>query len=184
MKYCSECGASVAQKIPDGDDRPRHVCEACDTIHYQNPRIIAGCIPVYEGRVLLCRRAIEPRKGYWTLPAGFMENAETVEEAAARETWEEACAKVDLDGIFSVFSVKHINQVHMFFRATMPNAEFAPGAESLETELFAEEDIPWEELAFPTVIKTLRYYFSDRASGEFPVRVRDIEYRRPSPPSS
>lgn len=178
MKYCSECGAPVSQKVPEGDDRPRHVCDACETIHYQNPRIIAGCIPVHEGRILLCRRAIEPRHGYWTLPAGFMENAETVEEAAARETREEACAEVNLEGIYSVFSVRHINQVHMFFRATLATPEYSPGIESLETRLFAEDEIPWDDLAFPTVIKTLRYYFEDIAEGSFEVRVRDIEYRR------
>ncbi len=178
MKFCSECGAPVSRKVPAGDDRPRHVCDACETIHYQNPRIIAGCLPVHEGRILLCRRAIEPRHGYWTLPAGFMENAETVEEAAARETREEACAEVTLDGIYAVFSVRHINQVHMFFRATLATPDFAPGMESLETRLFAEDEIPWDDLAFPTVIKTLRYYYRDCATGEFEVRVRDIEYRR------
>lgn len=178
MKYCSQCGAEVTQRIPEGDDRPRHVCDDCDTIHYQNPRIIAGCIPVHEERILLCRRAIEPRLGYWTLPAGFMENAETLEDAARRETREEAHAQVDLEGVYTIFSVKHINQVHVFFRATLPRPEFAPSPESSEVQLFAEDEIPWDDLAFPTVIRTLRYFLDDRRNRAFPVRVRDIEYRR------
>lgn len=177
MKFCSNCGQAVDHIIPEGDNRPRHVCPACGTIHYQNPRIIAGTIPVWGEQVLLCRRAIEPRKGYWTLPAGFMENAETTTEAAIRETWEEAQAEVTIDGLYTMINLPHIDQVHMFFRANMTSAAHAAGEESLEVRLFEETDIPWSDLAFPTVKQTLELFFADRQRQEFPVYVQDI--RRP-----
>lgn len=179
MNYCSSCGKPVEKRIPEGDNRPRYVCGACGVIHYSNPKIVAGTIPVWDHQILLCRRAIEPRRGYWTLPAGFMENAETIPEAAQRETWEEAVAKVTLEGLYTVINLPHIDQVHMFFRATMESPEFAAGEESLETRLFREEDIPWGELAFPTVTRTLEQFFEDRLKSRFPVHVSDI--RRPRP---
>ena len=132
MIFCSNCGARLIRKIPPGDDRLRYVCESCATIHYQNPKIVAGCIPEWEGRLLLCRRAIEPRHGLWTLPAGFMENGETTEQAAARETWEEARARVGSMQLYGVFSIPHISQVYMMFRGVLLAEEFGPGPESLE----------------------------------------------------
>lgn len=180
MNYCSDCGSTVQLTIPAGDNRNRYVCSACGVIHYQNPRIIAGCLPVWQDQVLLCRRAIEPRLGLWTLPAGFMELDETLDEAARRETREEACAEVELDKLYLVFALPHANQVHMHYLARLTEPRFAPGIESLETGLFSEADIPWDELAFETVRRTLRYYFADRVLGEFPSRVEDI-YRKPLP---
>ena len=166
MKFCSECGHPVALAIPEGDNRPRHVCTQCGTIHYQNPKMVIGTIPVWEHeghlQVLLCRRAIEPRYGYWTLPAGFMENGETTSEAAARETDEEAGANIELGNLFALLNVAHVHQVHMFYLARLRNLEFNPGEESLEVQMFSERDIPWDELAFPTIRKTLELFFADR----------------------
>ncbi len=174
MKFCSNCGAPVALKIPPGDNLPRHVCEACSTIHYSNPKMVIGCIPEWRGEVLLCRRAIEPRYGLWTLPAGFMENGETVAQAALRETLEEARARVELTGMYSVLSVPHVNQVHIFYRARLVDLDFGPGAESLEVQLFPENTIPWPEIAFRTVATTLRHYYADRTSGAFGFHSGDI----------
>ncbi|WP_370298238.1 NUDIX hydrolase [Pontibacterium sp.] len=170
MNFCSHCGNSVHVAIPEGDNRPRHICDSCGTIHYQNPRIIAGCLPVYEDKVLLCRRAIEPRLGFWTLPAGFMENGESTEEAALRETYEEAVAEVEIQSLYTVTSILHVNQVQMFYLAHMPKPEFDISSESLEVALFAENEIPWDELAFQTIRNALRFYFADRKRGEFPLR--------------
>lgn len=170
MKYCSVCGELVALKTPSNDNRLRFVCEFCGTIHYQNPRIVVGCVPVFEERVLLCRRAIEPRKGFWTLPAGFMENGETCSEGAQRETLEEACAEVSDLQLYTLFDLPHISQVYMFYRAQLVDGVFGVGEESLETELLPFEDIPWEHLAFPVVTETLRYYFEDGPRGEYPIR--------------
>ncbi|WP_253444224.1 NUDIX hydrolase [Halomonas sp. Y3] len=173
MNFCSHCGHTVRFAIPEGDDRPRFLCDECGTIHYQNPRIVAGTLPVSGTRVLLCRRAIAPRRGYWTLPAGFMENAETTGEAAARETREEACAEVALQGLYAMINLPHINQVYMMFRADLVGG-FAAGPESLEVALFEEHEIPWEELAFPTIERTLRHFFKDRDGGHYPLHVSDI----------
>ena len=168
MKFCSQCGSPVSIRIPQGDNRERHVCDACGEIHYQNPKIVTGCIPEWQGQILLCRRGIEPRHGLWTIPAGFMENGETIEQAAMRETLEEACARVEIHGLYAVFNIPHVNQVYMIFRAQLSDGEFAPGEESLETELFDEDQIPWSEMAFPVVIQSLRRYFSDRLNNHFP----------------
>ena len=170
MKFCSNCGAGVHFKIPNGDDRERHVCPDCDTIHYRNPNIIAGCLPVYEDKVLLCRRAIEPRHGLWTLPAGFMENGESTEEGAQRECWEEARAELELHGLYTMFSLPQISQVYLLFKGELKHLEFGPGPESLEVDLFTESQIPWDEIAFPVMKKTLRHYFSDMKIGHFPLR--------------
>lgn len=175
MNFCSHCGHPVVQKVPEGDSRERFVCENCLTIHYQNPKIVCGCVPVWQDKVLLCRRAIEPRRGLWTLPAGFMENGETTPEAAARETWEEAAARVAMGELYAVFNIRHINQVYMMFRAELQDGVYGVGEESLETRLFHEEEIPWDELAFPSITRTLRYYFEDRKTGVFPFRMRDLE---------
>ena len=174
MMYCSNCGARVTEKVPEGDDRPRYVCETCATIHYQNPKIVAGCIPEWHGRVLLCRRAIEPRYGLWTLPAGFMENGETTEQAAMRETWEEAGARIENIKLYGVFSIPHINQVYMMFRAAMQSAAHEAGTESLEVRLYEAHQIPWELLAFPVIRLTLEKYYNDLDNNEFPVHVENI----------
>jgi ADP-ribose pyrophosphatase YjhB (NUDIX family) len=169
MKFCAHCGSKVEQVIPPGDNRLRHVCPACGSIHYQNPRMVVGTLPVWEGRVMLCRRAIEPRHGYWTLPAGFMENGESAAEGALRETMEEACARVSLIAPYTMVSVPHIDQLHILFRAELMDTDFAPGSESLEVRLFDEADIPWDELAFRSVSLTLRTFFEERRSGSFGV---------------
>ena len=174
MKYCSECGAQVTLEIPAGDNRPRHICSQCETIHYSNPKIVAGCIPVWEDKILLCKRAIEPRHGLWTLPAGFMENDESTVEAALRETMEEAGAHVEVRDLYAMISLVHINQVYMMFLADMTDTDFAPGEESLETELFSESEIPWDRIAFPVIEETMRLYFADRASGSFKTRVGEM----------
>ena len=178
MKFSSQCAGAIPELIAEGDNRPRFVCGSCNVIHYQNPRIVAGCLPVWEDHVLLCRRAIEPRSGYWTLPAGFMENGETVQQAAERETLEEACAKVKNLQLYTLFDLPHINQVYMFFRAELVDEQFCAGAESLEVKLFRQTEIPWSALAFPTVGRTLEYFFADRVQQTFPVRNEAIEAMR------
>ncbi|MCZ6869505.1 MAG: NUDIX hydrolase [Gammaproteobacteria bacterium] len=176
MNFCSHCGQPVTSRIPEGDDRERFVCDACGAIHYQNPKIVAGCIPVWEGQILLCKRAIAPRQGLWTLPAGFLELGETLAQGAIRETWEEARASVELDGLYTVFNLPHISQVYLFFRARLMSEDFSAGPESEAVQLFREDDIPWDELAFPVIHDSLRYYFDDCPRGEFPVRLADIVY--------
>ena len=184
MKFCSHCGHPVESRIPAGDNRPRYVCTQCQTIHYQNPRIVAGTVPVWEGKILLCRRAIEPRYGYWTLPAGFMENSETTEEAAARETLEEAMAEVRLAGLYTMIHVPHIDQVHMFYLAYLTEPRFGAGEESLETDLFDLDRIPWDEISFPTVRRTLEHFVEDVQRNEFPLRISDIRHRMKKPSES
>jgi len=174
MIYCSNCGMRLVERKPEGDNRVRHICDACETVHYQNPKIVTGCIPVLEDRLLLCRRAIEPRYGMWTLPAGFMENGESTEEAAARETLEEACARVNDLQLYGVFSIPHINQVYMMFRATLVARDFGPGHESLDVRLFRENEIPWDNLAFPVVRITLEHYYRDAKNHRFPVHVENV----------
>lgn len=174
MKFCSQCGSdNIRWEVPGGDNRPRHVCGNCNEIFYQNPKIVVGCIPEWKDTVLLCRRAIEPRHGYWTLPAGFMENSETTQEAAERETLEEANARVELLGLYTVMNIPHASQVYIMFRARLLDLEFGPGSESLECKLFREDEIPWRELAFPTITHTLRLFFAERQSG-FGVHLGDI----------
>jgi ADP-ribose pyrophosphatase YjhB (NUDIX family) len=174
INYCSACGAPVSVRVPSGDHLPRHVCDACGAIHYRNPRLVVGALPVWEDRVLLCRRAIEPRHGMWTLPAGFMENGETIAQAALRETLEEANARIELSQMYTLISVPHINQVHVVFRARLLDLDFAAGDETLEVGLFHEDDIPWDEIAFRTIAMTLRHYFADRRSGIYEFHVGDI----------
>ena len=178
MKYCSHCGHTVQSRIPEGDNRQRYVCDNCHTIHYQNPRIVVGSLPVYEDKVLLCRRAIEPRKGFWTLPGGFMENGESTLEGALRETWEEAQARLNVHGLYRMFDLPHIDQLYIFYRGDVIDGKFAPGPESTEVALYAEEDIPWEELAFLVVRETLKEYFDDRKSDQYPVRVTSVSSPR------
>jgi ADP-ribose pyrophosphatase YjhB (NUDIX family) len=182
MKFCSECAHPVTVAIPEGDNRPRYVCTQCGTIHYQNPKMVIGSIPVWEKdgeiKVLLCKRAIEPRYGYWTLPAGFMENEETTAEAAVRETEEEAGANVELGNLFTLLNVAHVHQVHLFYLARLLDLDYAAGIESLDVQLFAEHEIPWDDLAFPTICTTLELFFADRRKmregGSYGFHSRDI----------
>ena len=167
MKYCSECAAPLSIRIPEGDHLLRAVCDACGTIHYENPKLVAGAIVEHEGRILLCRRAIAPCQGFWTAPAGFMENNETTAAAAIRETWEETGARIELGQLFSLVDLPQISQVHLFFLATLVGNHFAAGPESLEVRLFAEEEIPWDEVVFHSTKQSLRHYFDDRRRGQF-----------------
>ena len=168
MKFCSDCAHPVSLQIPPDDTRARYVCQQCGLIHYQNPKMVVGSIPLWdEGeqpQVLLCRRAIEPRHGYWTLPAGFMENSETTAEAAARETMEEAGAHIEMQSLFTLINVPHVHQVHLFYRARLLDLDFAAGIESLEVKLFTEDHLPWDDIAFPTVSHTLKFFFADLAA--------------------
>ena len=184
MRFCSACGHQVEQVVPPGDNRLRFCCPGCSAIHYQNPRMVLGTIPVWKDQVLLCRRAIEPRYGYWTLPAGFMENGESTGEGAARETHEEAGARIELGEPFSILDVPQVEQVHMFFRADLVDTAFAAGTESLEVRLFGEPEIPWEDIAFRTVAATLRHFFADLQRGEFGIHIEAIVAGAPPHPGS
>jgi len=175
MNFCSACGAQVEHRVPPGDSLPRYICTDCGIVHYENPKMVVGCIPEWESRILLCRRAIEPRLGLWTVPAGFMENGETTAAGAMRETLEEANARVEILGLYALFNIPHISQVYMLFRARLLDLDFRAGAETLETKLFDEHSIPWEQLAFATVRRTLNLYFSDRRNGEFRFHMGTIE---------
>ncbi|MFT6201470.1 MAG: ADP-ribose pyrophosphatase YjhB (NUDIX family) [Candidatus Endobugula sp.] len=177
MNFCSSCGKRVALSIPEDDNRERFVCLSiqCATIHYENPRIITGCLPIYGNKVLLCKRAIEPRYGLWTIPAGFMENGETTEQGALRESWEEAYANLHIDKLYALFNLPHINQVYFIYKADLLDTNFKASTESLEVALFSEEDIPWNDLAFTVVEKTLRRYFADRKQDNFPLHIENIE---------
>jgi ADP-ribose pyrophosphatase YjhB (NUDIX family) len=174
MKFCNLCGTSLSLRIPQDDDRQRHVCDQCGHVHYQNPRIIVCAIPAWEDRVLLCKRAIEPQYGLWTLPGGFMENDETTQQAAARETLEEAGADIEVHDLYSMFNVMHINQVHLFFLASLKSPHWQAGKESLEVGLFTRDEIPWQEIAFPAVASTLRQYFADLPEKKFPLKLGDV----------
>jgi ADP-ribose pyrophosphatase YjhB (NUDIX family) len=165
MNFCSNCGSRVVLKVPVDDFLPRHVCEQCGTIHYENPKLVVGSVPVYEGRILLCKRGIEPRRGHWTIPAGFMENDETLEAGAAREALEEARIDVEIGSLLVVANVTHARQVHVFFRSRMRSPDFGVTHESLEVALVDETDIPWDDLAFPSTEYALRCFVEDRAAG-------------------
>ncbi len=176
IKHCRDCGSAVSYRLPDdGDTKHRAICTACDTIHYENPLNVVGTVPYFGDRVLLCLRNIEPRRGKWTLPAGFMELGETTAQGAARETDEEAGAHFEIEGLFSVLSVPRVGQVHMFYRARLLNERFDPGPETIEARLFAENEIPWDDIAFRTVRETLLRYFDDRRRGAYAVHSLDIE---------
>ena len=178
MKFCHLCAGPITHHIPPGDDKLRYCCLPCDQVFYQNPNNIVGTLPVWQDRVLLCRRAIEPRKGLWTLPAGFMENGEATLQGAIRETREEAGAELNLseNSLYTIFNLPNINQVYLFFRAELANLEFKAGLESLEVELFTEEQVPWDSIAFAVVKSTLQQYFADRKKQIFPVRMYDVRY--------
>lgn len=167
MIFCSQCGARVSRLIPPGDTHERFVCAACQAIHYLNPKIVAGCIPEWRDKILLCRRAIEPRLGLWTLPAGFMELHETTAQAAAREALEEANASVEIGELYTLYNLPHISQVYLLYRGLLRNLDYAPGLESLEVQLFSENEIPWEQIAFPAVTHALQHLFADRRLGHY-----------------
>jgi ADP-ribose pyrophosphatase YjhB (NUDIX family) len=176
VKHCKNCGTQVVIRVPDdGDTKERAVCPKCNTIHYENPLNVVGTIPIWQGRVLLCKRNIEPRHGKWTLPAGFLEIGETLKEGAARETVEEAGAQFELGELFSIMSVARVSQVHIFYRARLLSDVFHPGYETMEARLFNESEIPWDEIAFKTVRETLLHYFKDALSGEFKCHQIDID---------
>ncbi len=183
MKFCSECAHPVSLQIPPDDNRLRFVCTHCKAIHYQNPKLVVGSIPVWkqdsEIKVLLCRRAIEPRYGYWTLPAGFMENGETTSAAAMRETIEEAGANIELHGLFSMLNVAHVDQVHLFYLATLNDLTYSAGTESLEVALFSESEIPWEEIAFQTISHTLKFFFADVKTAQPGIQVHCHDIAKP-----
>jgi ADP-ribose pyrophosphatase YjhB (NUDIX family) len=174
IKHCRACGNTTSYRVPADDNRERAVCGQCGEIHYENPINVVGTVPVWQDQVLLCRRNIEPRRGLWTLPAGFLELGESTAEGALRETDEEAGARIELEGLFTVLNVVRVGQVHFFYRARLQDTAFAPGPETIEAQLFREDEIPWEEIAFRTVRDTLRHYFEDRRRGVFEVHVGDI----------
>ncbi len=177
MNFCSACGQAVTLKIPDGEHLERHVCVACGTIHYQNPKIIAGCVPQWGSKILLCKRAIEPRRGYWTIPAGFMENGEALQDAAARESMEEALANVQIGSLLAIVNVLRAHQVHIVFRAQLLDTNFGVGPESLEVGLYEEDEIPWPQIAFLSVEFALRRFLADRSAGIEQPHYRDIDWQ-------
>jgi ADP-ribose pyrophosphatase YjhB (NUDIX family) len=178
MKFCHHCAGPLTLRIPEGDDKARHCCTECESIIYLNPKNVVGTLPFFEDKVLLCKRAIEPRIGKWTLPAGFMENGESSLHGALRETQEEAGASVIVreDSLYTLFNLPKINQVYMFFRAELANLDFSAGLESEEVALFSEQEIPWREIAFPVVKSTLEHYFEDMRKNQFPVRMFDVHH--------
>jgi ADP-ribose pyrophosphatase YjhB (NUDIX family) len=174
MNFCSHCGNRLDFRIPEGDDRPRHVCPECDRIHYINPRLVVGCVAEWKNKILLCQRAIEPRYGMWTAPAGFLEAGESAADGAKRETHEEAKAKVEIIAPYTLFNLTFINQIYLMFRAQLIDGRFDIGAESLAVRLLEEGEIPWDDLAFTAISKTLRHYFDDRKTGDFRFRMGDL----------
>jgi ADP-ribose pyrophosphatase YjhB (NUDIX family) len=174
IKHCRACGSPVDYQQPPDDNRDRAMCPACGEIHYENPLNVVGTVPAWGDQVLLCLRNIEPRRGFWTLPAGFMELGESTAEGALRETEEEAGARVELQGLFTVLNVVRVGQVHLYYRARMLDTRLAPGPETIEARLFTEAEIPWENLAFRTVRKTLEHYFADQRAGQFAVHAGDV----------
>ena len=167
MKFCSQCGHTVSQLVPLGDSRLRYVCDHCQTVHYQNPNIVAGCVPVWGTQVLLCRRAIEPRLGYWTLPAGFMDSGETTEQAALREVWEESGVRAEIVSPYSIFSVPKISEVYIIFRAIALEITGQSGPETMDYKFFAPEEIPWEQIYYPAIRQILERYILERQAGVY-----------------
>jgi ADP-ribose pyrophosphatase YjhB (NUDIX family) len=178
-RFCTYCGQLTVSTVPPGDNRPRRQCPACQSVHYENPLIVVGCVPEYQGRILICRRAIEPRRGYWTVPAGFLENGETLEAGAARESHEEALAQVQIDSLLAVVNIPEACQVHVFFRARLATPGYGVGIESLETMLVEPEAIPWEDIAFRSTTYALQHYLVDRETGATGAHVTTLERRHP-----
>ncbi len=174
MSFCLKCGQQGQLVIPEGDQRERLVCSSCGHIHYENPKVICGALVIHQDKVLLCRRAIEPRYGLWTLPAGFMELHETMEEGAARETWEEAEGVVNIEQLYCMYNIPRIGQIYVLFKGNLQDGQYGAGTESLECGLFGEDEIPWNELAFPSIERTLKHYFNDRQHGQFTLHLETI----------
>jgi ADP-ribose pyrophosphatase YjhB (NUDIX family) len=174
VKYCSACGAEMTNRVPVDDDQVRPVCERCGHVHYDNPKLVVGCIPVLGDQVLLCRRNIEPRKGKWTLPAGYLENGETVEQGAVRETLEETRSRVAIVAPYRMFNLVFVHQIYLMFRARLLDTDFGPTKESTEVRLFCETEIPWEDIAFESIRQTLADYFSDRSAQAYPFEIKQI----------
>lgn len=165
MNFCNNCGHSpLEHKQPEGDNRARYICSSCGMVHYQNPKIVCGCLAFYEGKILLGKRGIEPRKGKWNFPAGFMENGETVKEGAAREVWEEVQAKVNIRHLHTVYNILHVNQVYLLFVAELTEPIFGAGDETSDVRLFAMDEIPWDDLAFHSNVFALEQYIKDPTS--------------------
>ena len=177
QKFCILCGSPTKFKIPDGDNKERAVCTVCGHIHYQNPKVVSGCILEWEDKILLCKRATEPRSGYWTLPAGFLENNETVSEGALRETREEANAQSDDIKLFFMCDLRHISQIYMMYLGKLSKGEYSAGPESTEVKLFSESEIPWDDIAFSVIEKTLKLYFEDKKNGNFSIHFDIIDPR-------
>lgn len=177
MSFCTACGHLTQDKVPLGDHQIRQVCVNCDTIHYVNPKVICGALAIWQDKVLLCRRAIEPRYGLWTLPAGYMELFETMEQGSARETREEAEAEVDIEHLYCMYNIPRIGQIYVLFKAQLIDGKFGAGEESIESRLFAEHEIPWEQLAFPSVERTLRHYFADKKQQNYPLHLETLGSR-------
>lgn len=174
MNYCPNCSAKVSLKIPEGDNRERYVCDSCNTIHYSNPNVVVGTLPAFEDKILLCKRAIEPRVGLWTVPAGFLENGESLLQGAWRETKEETQAEVDMKEILTIFNIPQINQIYVIYRANIEDNSFGPTSESLDVKLFSYDEVPWEELAFPFVPKTINHYYECLKTKKFNLHTEDI----------
>lgn len=177
MNFCGNCGQKTTEKIPLGDHQLRRVCTQCGSIHYVNPKVICGALALWKDKVLLCRRAIEPRYGLWTLPAGYMELFETMEQGSARETREEAEAEIDIEQLYCMYNIPRIGQIYVLFKANIIDGKFGAGEETIESRLFSEDEIPWNELAFPSVERTLRHYFEDRKTNEFPTHLETLGSR-------
>lgn len=169
LHYCTQCANSLVRIIPPDDNRVRDVCLQCGSVHYQNPRNVVGVVPIWQDKILLCRRAIEPRYDTWTLPAGFMELKENTTEGALREADEEAGVKLELGPLFTLIDVPEVSQVHVYYLAKVLSPELNPGAESLEARFFSFDEIPWDNLSFKTVSTTIEHYLADHAKGEFSV---------------
>ncbi|WDP90270.1 MAG: NUDIX hydrolase [Desulfobacter sp.] len=186
IHYCSQCGGPMTQRIPEDDDHIRDVCSRCGHVHYENPKLVVGTIPVSGEKILMCRRNIEPRKGKWTLPAGYLENGESVQDGAVRETLEETRARVALLGPYRMFNILFVDQIYMMFRAELLSNDFGPTPESTEVRLFSEDEIPWDEIAFEVINRTLVDFFKDRAAGSaakpegagYLFRVKDLVFQR------
>ena len=186
INFCSQCGSTMTQRIPEDDDHVRAVCSQCSHVHYENPKMVVGTLPVLGDKILMCRRNIEPRKGKWTLPAGYLENGESVQDGAIRETLEETLARVTLKGPYRMFNILFVDQIYMMFRAELLSDDFGPTSESSEVCLFSESQIPWDEIAFEVIRQTLKDFFHDRAVGgdtndplEYQFAVKDLIFTPP-----